>query len=146
MKHGRGILLAIALISGMIFPAVDLVATTTETGSIAAAVSDADLRIAVEARLMADPAVSAHGIDVAVSKGIVTLGGTVDNLLSKDRAVTVCESIKGVASVIDRVKTITRPVPDRELRKRVAFAMAASPVSSAHPPTVSIDARKVTLP
>ena len=54
------------------------------------------ITLAVETALLNDGGVRAHLIDVNTRDGVVTLSGWVDNLLAKERAGQIAESVKGV--------------------------------------------------
>ena len=80
-------------------------------------IEDKNITLAVERKLLADASVPSHYIDVKTDNGIVTLLGTVDNILAKDRATKIAESIKGVRSVVNTitVKPMLRPDNKTEL-------------------------------
>jgi len=84
---------------------------------------DAEISKAVERSLLFDPVVSPHLIDVKTNQGVVTLSGSVNNLISKERAVKIAETIKGVRAVVNmlEVKTIERS--DRDLRDDIKKAL-----------------------
>ncbi len=65
--------------------------------------NDVNIMETVEKELIMDPAVLLNEIDVTVENGIVTLSGSVDNILAKERAARVTETVKGVRSVINRI-------------------------------------------
>jgi osmotically-inducible protein OsmY len=94
-------------------------AVTSAQTSVAALppnpIRDALLREAIEASLARDPGVEHHSLRVDVAGGLVTLEGTVSNLLSKRRAVRLVEGVKGVRRVSDRCELSVRPRPDSEL-------------------------------
>ena len=60
------------------------------------AVTDSGITAAVEAGLGFRKGVFPSDVDVSTSEGIVTLSGSVNNLLAKERAVKMAESIRGV--------------------------------------------------
>ena len=70
---------------------------------------DAQVRRAVERELASVPAVSAHLVTVEVSNGIVALLGRIDNLLAKEQAARIAETVKGVRAVENRIQG--RPPP-----------------------------------
>ena len=80
---------------------------------------DKDITQAVELNLLADMSVSTHLIDVETHEGVVTLSGSVDNFMEKDRVINIVESVKGVRSIIDMIEV--KPVfrTDREIQKDV---------------------------
>jgi len=81
---------------------------------------DTDVTEAVQDELRVAPGVSGDAIDVFTREGVVTLTGNVNNILAKDRAGYIAETVKGVRAVVNRVKV--RPVIDRsdgEIRQDV---------------------------
>ncbi len=70
----------------------------------AEAISDWAITTAVENDLAHDPAVSLNAITVRTDQGVVRLTGKVSNLLIKERATTLAETVKGVRSVVNRLK------------------------------------------
>lgn len=66
-------------------------------------VSNVSVQTAVEDVLEEDRFVNAHLIDSDVEKGAVTLTGSIDNILSKERAVELIRSVRGVNSVINLI-------------------------------------------
>lgn len=67
-------------------------------------VDDQDIIDALESELLEDPAVPSYEIDVDCAAGVVTLTGTVDDLLARERAALVGQALKGVRSVINRIE------------------------------------------
>ncbi len=65
--------------------------------------SDTSIADAVEDELAYDQSVPLNDIDVRVTKGVVTLTGSVNNLLAKERAARLAQTVKGVRSVINRI-------------------------------------------
>lgn len=76
-------------------------------GLLAAAVAcsstDPGITTAVKSRLAADDTVKAAQIDVDTQDGVVTLSGTVESQMVKDRAVQLARETDGVTSVDDRL-------------------------------------------
>lgn len=56
----------------------------------------------IEDEIIWEPGVSTMRVDVSTEDGIVTLTGTVNNLLAKERAIHIAETVKGVRAVIDK--------------------------------------------
>ena len=67
-------------------------------------VSDRSINTAIEKRMLTDGGVRSHSIEVRASNGIVTLSGSVDNILARDRAIEIARSINGVRSVVNMVE------------------------------------------
>lgn len=86
-------------------------------------IEDREISLAVLENLINDEWVSAHLIDVWTAKGVVTLRGTVSNILAKERARKIAETVKGVRSVVNRieVKPVRRDDVDIEWDLQQAF-------------------------
>ncbi len=92
--------------------------------------NDGTISDAVEDHLMFDTAVPGYAIEVGTINGVVTLTGTVDNILAKERAAAIAETVKGVRSVVNRIKVspgVKRS--DSEIRTDVIMALAEDPAT-----------------
>jgi osmotically-inducible protein OsmY len=99
----------------------------------AKAISDADINAAVEAELFEDGAVPHDRIDVSTGQGIVTLTGHVTNLLARDHAERLVQTIRGVRSVVNRIEVTPPGKPsDDALQKNVALALASDPAADSY--------------
>jgi osmotically-inducible protein OsmY len=108
-------------------------------------INDRNITWAVMADLISDQAVPAHLIDVDTETGIVSLTGSVDNLLAKERATAVAERIKGVRSVVNRI-TVRPPVrTDEEIRSDIERALLSDPATEHYEVEVTVNDGKVTL-
>lgn len=96
-------------------------------------VSDADVIIAINTQMLADDAVSANNVDVSSIEGIVTLTGTVDNILAKERIQALAEATVGVRAIINRiaVEPVT-PRRDDELKTAVEDAWHNDPATKSY--------------
>lgn len=108
-------------------------------------VKDQDITLAIEAELLADDSVSAHMIDVETTQGVVTLTGTVGNILSKEKSTRIAENIRGVRAVVNRITV--RPVirPDEEIREDVEQALLKDPATDSFEIDVKVTNGMVTL-
>ncbi|NIR46885.1 BON domain-containing protein [candidate division KSB1 bacterium] len=93
---------------------------------------DKEITVAIETELMHDDSVPSNLIDVRTNDGIVTLSGAVDNLLIKERAEKITQTIKGVRSVINTVKVIPVVRSDDEIRQDVHKALLKDPATEAY--------------
>jgi osmotically-inducible protein OsmY len=75
-------------------------------GVVACAETDPGITTAVKAKLAADDTVKAYRIDVDTKDKVVSLSGSVDTPIAKERAVQVARSVDGVSSVVDNL-TVT---------------------------------------
>jgi osmotically-inducible protein OsmY len=110
-----------------------------------AAPTDDEVNMAVENYILFDSSVPSNYIDINTVNGIVTLGGTVPNILAKDRAAIIAESIKGVRAVVNNlmVKPVARS--DEEIRRDLESAFRSDPVTDSKEVGVSLDNGIVTL-
>ncbi len=65
---------------------------------------DERLRQRICGRLSSDPSLDTGELDVIVHHFEVTLGGTVPDAEQRKRVVAIAESVRGVVSVVDRVR------------------------------------------
>jgi osmotically-inducible protein OsmY len=109
-------------------------------------ITDLDIEIAVEDELRQDQAVSSYLVDISCANGIVTLTGSVNNLLAKERALAIAETVKGVRSVINRIEVNPRTVKsDSDIHTDVVQSLAVDPVTELFEIDVSVSDKVVTL-
>jgi osmotically-inducible protein OsmY len=108
-------------------------------------VDDQSITYAVENEFLFRKGVSPNFINVSTSQGIVTLSGSVDNLLAKDRAVKIAESVRHVRAVIDKLSVTPTWRPDEDIRKDVQTALHLDPVTESDQITVAVKNAAVTL-
>lgn len=99
--------------------------------------TDAAIRQAVVDELFRSPHARDGAIIVACTDGVVELTGTVNNLLAKDRAVAITESVRGVRAVSDRIRVAPVARSDSELVKAVETALLYDPAADAYKVNVS---------
>ena len=58
----------------------------------------------VRIKLADDPVVKGGGLDVEVKQGVVTLSGTVELEVQKEKAARVAKKVKGVKEVINHIE------------------------------------------
>jgi osmotically-inducible protein OsmY len=108
--------------------------------------TDLEISDAVEDELMYDPVVTARRLDVAASEGVVTLTGTLDNLLAKDRAERLAETVRGVRAVVNLVEVVPPDDrPDTAVRRDVEEALLLDPAAEAFEIDVEVEEGVVTL-
>lgn len=100
---------------------------------------------AVDDRLADDPAVPARNIDVSTADGILSLTGSVPNILAAERAGRVAAAVKGVLGVVNRIEITAPARPDEELRLAVAGTLRQDPVTETGDISVSVSRGVVTL-
>ena len=110
-----------------------------------AAFNDPRITRAIDQRIFEDSALPWRSIEVTTSGGIVTLAGSVHNLLAKERAALLAESICGVRAVVNTI-TVRAPFRgDDEIQKDVVAALAADYATDAREIAVEVNGGGVTL-
>ncbi len=120
--------------------------TISGSGLAAPDITDTNIEIAVADELEKDQAVPSYLVDVECTKGIVTLTGSVNNLLAKERALAIAETVKGVRSVVNRIEV--NPLTEKkdpDIRKDVIQSLAADPVTELFDIDVRVEHKVVTL-
>lgn len=93
------ILLALSALAAAQLFGVSVAAAAAESEQV----TDQAISDAVENELLFDQAVSVNNIDITVNQGIVTLTGSVNNVLAKERAERLAETVKGIRAVVNRI-------------------------------------------
>jgi osmotically-inducible protein OsmY len=108
-------------------------------------IKDKDIALAVDQALMNDQSVSPRLIDIQVDEAIVTLSGSVDNLLARERAAEIAQTIKGVRSVVN--KLTVRPVvrDDEQILSDAKKALFNDPATDSYEIKVRVEKGTVTL-
>jgi hyperosmotically inducible protein len=85
--------------------ATDKVASATERAATktGAAVEDTAITTKVKSAVLAEPGLKTLQIGVDTKDGVVTLSGTVDTPVLKERAMQVAQQVDGVKSVVDNL-------------------------------------------
>ena len=127
-----------------------LVACLLVLGSAVAAegdreIADEDVTLALESELLLDDAVPSHLIDVSTSQGVVTLSGSVSNLLARERAAEIARTLKGVRSVVNTITVAPLPRTDRQIRIDVKDALLEDPATDLYEVAVEVHDGVVTL-
>ena len=108
-------------------------------------ITDSGITAAVERGLAFEKGVFPNDVDVSTSQGIVTLSGAVNNLLAKERAVKMAESIRGVRGVIDRTTVTPVSRSDADTRKDIQRALRLDPATESYRVAVSVQNAVATL-
>lgn len=95
-------------------------------------ISDNDISMAVEDELLYNSTTPSYLIDVSTYEGIVTLSGSVDNLLARDRATAIAGSVKGVRGVVNNIEVNTEFKADQALEKDVNEALLHDPATDSY--------------
>ena len=95
-------------------------------------ITDSGITSVVEKGLKQEKGVAPDDVDVSTSQGIVTLSGSLDNLLAKERAVRIAESIRGVRGVIDQTTVTPVSRSDEDVNKDIAAALKQDPATESY--------------
>jgi osmotically-inducible protein OsmY len=112
--------------------------TTTEERT------DADIAAAAVRALEWDAFISVDNLDVTVSKGWVTLKGSVEWQYQKDDAERVVRRLTGVKGVSNLITVKPRVTPS-DLKRKIEQALVRSAETDAQRITVEVDGNKVIL-
>ncbi len=143
-------LLVVGLLPGLSAVAAcnDETASEADTGMIVMEqeeITDAGITQAIEVELIVDEAVDANMLDVGTVDGVVTLSGSTDNLLAKQRAVEIARATRGVRSVINRIEVNPIPRSDAAIRDDVEETLYLDPATESFEVEPSVDDGTVTL-
>jgi osmotically-inducible protein OsmY len=111
---------------------------------LAAERTDADIAAAAVRALEWDADVNVDNLDVTVSKGWVTMKGTVDWQFEKDDAERVVRRLTGVKGV-SNLLTVKPRVVSSDLKRRIEDALVRSAKTDASRVIVEMDGSRVTL-
>ena len=106
--------------------------------------TDADIAAAAVQALEWDAFVSVENLDVTVSKGWVTLKGTVEWQYQKNDAERVVRRLTGVKGVSNLI-TVKPRVTASDLKQKIEKALVRSAETDAERVTVEVDGNKVVL-
>ncbi len=126
-------------------PPVDAAEPASEPTAEHQPIPDPAVSTEVRRELLLDDGVPAEGIDVATHEGVVTLSGTVDDVLAKKRAVRLARGIRGVVAVVDDVVVPRSKESDKALAGDVRAAIASDPATAGYDIDVHVHNGKVTL-
>lgn len=107
--------------------------------------SDPLVASAIESELWEARGVDANDIDVEVAQGVVTLTGTVDNILESERAVRIASLTRGVASVVDRLEVAESGRSDATIERDVVTALTTDPATDSWEIFTAVTGGRVTL-
>jgi len=107
--------------------------------------TDKQIANAVDQMLLSDSEMVNHMIDVKVNDGIVTLSGTVNQLMAKERAVKIAETIRGVRGVVNTIELKVSSRTDKEISKDVKAALLYDAATSSFNIEPSVKEGVVTL-
>lgn len=107
--------------------------------------TDREITNAVQDELLYNTTTPSYRIDVSTSDGIVMLEGSVDNLLSRERAASIAASVKGVRGVVNKLDVHVPERSDVTLEKDVEEAILMDPAADKYEVAVNVNNGEVTL-
>jgi len=108
-------------------------------------ISDRDVASAVDAALFMDEFVPSDRINVSCHQGVVTLKGSVKNILEKERADETAQRIRGVRSVINQIKVKPGDISDTKIKNNVVNSLLRDPAADSYEVNVSVNNGEVKL-
>jgi osmotically-inducible protein OsmY len=91
--------------------------------------ADADIATAISGELSIARGIPYSEIDVEVNNGIVTLSGSVNNILAKDRTERIASMVRGVRSIVNTIEVVPSGRSDTQITTDVLAALAADPAT-----------------
>jgi osmotically-inducible protein OsmY len=131
----------LAVLTGMQLLGLQLL-MAAETGKV---ITDSGITAAVKGDFQHEKGVSGTAITVQSSQGIVSLSGTADNLLAKERAVKIAESVRGVRGVVDQMVVTPVSRSDADIRKDILAGLLNDPATEAYQVAVAVKGGVATL-
>lgn len=141
-KEGYRLLVPVAFCSTVLL----LLFTVTTHVQAEEAMSDQAIADEIDDELLFDPGVNSSMIDLSVSNGIVTLTGSVNSLLAKERAAKTATTVKGVRSVVNQIEVEPSEYRnDSEISRDVETALLEDPATDSYEIDVTVDDGVATL-
>jgi len=106
---------------------------------------DDEIRKAIEEAVKSTPVLQKQDIQVNVSEGVVTLKGTVDTLAQSLAAENAAKTARGAVNVVNMLKVVETPRPDREIEKDVVLYLKSSSLVNLDDIEVSVKDGVVSL-
>jgi len=108
--------------------------------------SDTEIANAVADQLFFDAAILGYSINTEVTDGIVTLTGQTSNLLARERAARIAETVKGVKTVINRIEVKqAADITDEAIRQQIRDSLIFNPRTESYEIEAEVNQRQVTL-
>jgi osmotically-inducible protein OsmY len=131
---------------GILFLTLGGILTFVPSSGANPVLTDKAIGDAVQVVLKRDPKVPVEKVGISVTNGVVTLTGEVNNLLARERAVALAETVRGVRAVVGIIKVIPPfMLKDGEIRGHVEDALMEEPAEDSHKATVTVSGNVVTL-
>jgi osmotically-inducible protein OsmY len=137
MKTMKKVLTLVTLLTFIIFSCNNLLAKDKP--------NDKEISNAVDNELLYNATTPSYLIDVSSNDGIVTLRGSVNNILAQDRAVKIARTVKGVRAVINKIEVDAPLRADGVLENVVRNALLLDPATDSYEIDVTAENGIVSL-
>lgn len=87
---------------------------------------DEAIQRAVEETLKTVPVLKNKPLNVSVSQGVVTLKGSMEKSIHSLAAEKAAQTVPGVTDVVNLIKVVGKPRPDRDIERDVVFYLQSS--------------------
>lgn len=108
-------------------------------------ITDQEITNAVNNELMLNTTTPSYLIDVKTSEGIVTLSGSVNHILAKDRALKIARTVKGVRAVVNNIEVDVPERSNEKLKQEIENALLNDPATDSYDVSVMAANGYVTL-
>lgn len=123
-----------------------LLTANCDAAAAAPQMTDQSISDKIDDELLMDPGVISSKVDISTDNGVVTLTGQVNNILAKERAERVAEAVKGVRSIVNRIKVKPSPYrTDAQIKVDVQNALLEDPAADSYELSTSVENGVVTL-
>ena len=132
----------------MVWGLAVLTVALTFSLSVAAApvIDDDQITAAIDGEFIFDDVVDSNVVDISTVDGVVTLSGTADSILTKERAAEIAANTVGVRAVVNRIEVRPRgELTDLELEQAVRGALLEDPATDSYEIDVTARDGEVTL-
>jgi osmotically-inducible protein OsmY len=106
---------------------------------------DADIAHAIQRHFQDEGVLRSEHVQVAVTQGVAILSGAVSNLMAKEHAVGVTETIRGVRSIVDQVTVAPGARTDEQIASDVRHALQLDIATRSYTIGVTVKDGKVSL-
>jgi osmotically-inducible protein OsmY len=107
--------------------------------------ADADIAMAIETDYLLHELIDDDAIVVTAINGVVTLAGTVDNMLTRTRAVEIASATRGVRSIVNRINVEPPRRSDEAIQSDVFRALLVDPATESYEIEASVQNASVML-
>ena len=149
MKTIKGNLILVIVLMGLCSMFISTRANPRYSDSTETAVNhklnDQDILRAVKTELLIAPNINPDSLKISVNNGTVTLSGRTDNILTKERAAKIAESVMGVLAVNNNIEVTKALRNDAKIKDDIITALANNPATDAFEVNTEVNNGNVVL-